>query len=85
MGDTSCELLGRWHRWRTVEVVMDRSSDPRAPQRLNHAVKVMRCDRCGHTSWRWTVASPTGDAGADGGDVRTVVHVRRSTDERSRT
>lgn len=73
----SCDLLGRWHQWHTVEVVMDGSADPGAPQRLNHAVRVMRCVRCDATSWRWSVATQPSTAGSPGGDVRMVVHERR--------
>ena len=73
----SCELLGQWHHWRTIEVVMDGSSDHAGPQQLDHAMRVMRCERCGAMSWRWTLPTerPALDTDQDG--VRTVVHVPR--------
>ncbi|HEX5949685.1 MAG TPA: hypothetical protein VFZ96_01690 [Actinomycetota bacterium] len=43
-----CESFGRWHRWRTLEVVADRRD-----ARTGHAIRMMRCERCGTLSWRW--------------------------------
>jgi hypothetical protein len=43
-----CESFGRWHRWETLDVVADRRD-----ARTGHAVRMMRCERCGILSWRW--------------------------------
>jgi len=74
----SCELRGLWHRWHTIEIVMDGSQDAGGPQHLNHAVRVMRCERCGAMSWRWTAPCERTSPGETAGEgVRTVVHVPR--------
>jgi hypothetical protein len=75
--DASCELLGRWHHWRPVEIIMD-GPQPGGSQGLNHAVRVMRCERCGATSWRWTVATRPTTPTPPEERVRTIVHVRRT-------
>lgn len=75
----SCDLLGLWHRWHTVEIVLDGSPDAADPRRLNHAVRVMRCSRCGATSWRWSLPPSTPPAEDAEGGIRTVVHVRRTS------
>ncbi len=76
MGSSSCELLGRWHLWHTIERVMDGPEG--ASHGLDHAVRVMRCERCGAHSWRWTAATEPASPGSTGDAVRTVVHVRRT-------
>ncbi|HEU4355816.1 MAG TPA: hypothetical protein VFT27_09535 [Actinomycetota bacterium] len=60
-----CESFGRWHRWRTLEVVADRRE-----ARTGHAIRMMRCERCGTLSWRWAPV-PDG-AGVVPEDARTA-------------
>lgn len=48
MSVASCETFGRWHHWRTLEVVVDEHA-----REAGHAVRVMKCERCGELSWRW--------------------------------
>lgn len=57
-----CETFGRWHRWRTIEVVGDRRD-----VRGGHSLRVMRCARCGTRSWRW--APPTDHPGPVAGEL----------------
>jgi len=52
-----CETFGRWHHWRTLEVVADDHA-----RKAGHALRVMKCQRCGELSWRWAPLPDRSDA-----------------------